>query len=357
MNITRSARTTSNRDYWFDNAKAFLILTVFWGHICECLIRAVPFEGGTPLWLESFFKFIYTFHMPVFMMISGRFAKGRIDRNDWLSAVNKLIVPYIIIQLCMVLFSALVGYSKLSLTAFLSPGYGLWYILVLGIYQIITPLFNKIIHNKWWLFALSLVLMLALTYLPFSLPAPFQRIVNFYPFFLFGYMTSSYSFSFCKKPVFRALSIFMLIGLLLLITKDSVLEIALLSGKRVYFQYKELMGLSRIEVLLITVVRYAAGFLCFPLIMGISGTKKNVFTKMGTNSTYIYILHLFIIVALTALGKRYGILDFCKNEVFALLMLVGAVPLSLLLVSKPVRRVTAPLVAPKISVKKIFPKK
>ena len=45
------------------------------------------------------------------------------------------------------------------------------------------------------------------------LPYGLQRMVSFYPFFLAGYYTSSYSFSFCRKPWFRLLSVLILLGL------------------------------------------------------------------------------------------------------------------------------------------------
>ncbi len=341
------------RDFWFDNAKAFLILCVFVGHICECLIKTVPFEGGTPMWLNNLFKFIYVFHMPVFMIISGRFAKGRVDRNDWVTSINKLIVPYMVVQFFMMLFYCVVGYSKVTATSFFNPGYGLWYIFVLGIYQMITPHLLKIFRHKWLLLPASLIILIILQYQKYAFPTPIPRIINFYPFFIFGYLTAGYSFDFCKKTIFRVLSAFVFIGLFVAINYDSVIEVALLSGKRIYSQYYSLLGISKPELLIITIVRYLAGFLFFLFVMGISPVKKYVGTKLGTNSTYIYILHLFIVVALTALNKSHHILDFCVDETFAILLLIFTVPVSYLLVSAPVMKATRWLVSPNFNLKKL----
>lgn len=353
--MTKSAlnNITVQRNYWYDNAKAFLIISVFMGHICECLIKTVPFESGTPVWLNDIFKFIYVFHMPVFMIISGRFAKGRVDRNDWLTAINKLIVPYIVVQFFMMLFYCIVGYSKVTYTSFFNPGYGLWYILVLGIYQIITPHLLKIFRNKWLLLPASLAIMIVLLYQKYIFPAPIPRIINFYPFFIFGYLTANYSFDFCKKIFFRILSALAFIGLFIAINYDSVLEVALLSGKRIYSQYYTLLGISKPELLVITVIRYLAGFIFFLFVMGISPVKKYVGTRLGTNSTYIYILHLFIVVALTALGKSHHILDFCADEFLAVLLFILTVPVSYILVSSPVMKLTKWLVSPNFNLKKI----
>ena len=342
------------REYWFDNAKAFLILCVFMGHICECLIRAVPFEGGTPEWLNNLFRFIYVFHMPVFMIISGRFAKGRVDRNDWVTSINKLIVPYMVVQFFMLMFYCVIGHSKVTATSFFNPGYGLWYILVLGIYQMVTPHLLKIFRQKWLLLPASLIFLMLLQYQIYAFPTPIPRIINFYPFFIFGYLTANYSFDFCKKTVFRVLSVFAFIGLFIAINYDSVLDVALLSGKRTYSQYYALFGVSKPELLLITIIRYLVGFILFFFVMGISPVKKYAGTKLGTNSTYIYILHLFIVVALTTYGKSNHILDFCTNEVFAILLIILTIPVSYLLVSSPVMKATRWLIAPDFNLKKII---
>jgi fucose 4-O-acetylase-like acetyltransferase len=187
-----------------------------------------------------------------------------------------------------------------------------------------------------------------------AFPAPLPRVFNFYPFFIFGYLTAEYNFDFCKKVVFRILSIFTFIGLFIAINYDSVIDVALLSGKRIYSQYHALLGLSMPKLLTITAIRYLVGFLFFLFVMGISPKKKYVGTKLGTNSTYIYILHLFIVVGLTALNKSHHIIDFCTNEIFAVLLLVLTIPVSYLLVSSPVMKATRWLVAPRFDLKNVI---
>ena len=356
MNKDTQNKVTGQRDYWFDNAKAFLILSVFIGHICDCIISNVNFEHDIPLWINTLYKFIYVFHMPVFMIISGRFAKGRVDRNDWIGAFNKLIIPYIVVQIFMILFYVVTDYSKVTLKTFTRPGYGLWYILVLGIYQIITPHLFKIFRHKWTLLPASLVLMLLYLYFAPILPPPVARIVNFFPFFIFGYLTSKLDFNLLKKPIFRLLSVCVLVGLFILITQDNIIEVAYLSSKRVFVEYNEWLGVSKSEFLVITIVRYLAGFISFFFIMGISPVKKTIFTKIGTRSTFVYILHLFIIVALVAYDKQYNILDFCRNEIYALTMIILTIPASFIIVSSPVRKCTKWLVTPNIDLRKIVKK-
>lgn len=77
------------RDYFFDNARAILILLVVFGHMLQ------PYTSGDK-YLSALYLVIYSFHMPTFLFISGYFAKN-IDKPYYLEKISKrLIVPYMI---------------------------------------------------------------------------------------------------------------------------------------------------------------------------------------------------------------------------------------------------------------------
>ncbi|MGT2357153.1 acyltransferase family protein [Staphylococcus aureus] len=57
------------RDYFFDNARAILILLVVFGHMLQ------PYTSGDK-YLSALYLVIYSFHMPTFLFISGYFAKN-----------------------------------------------------------------------------------------------------------------------------------------------------------------------------------------------------------------------------------------------------------------------------------------
>lgn len=58
---------TRERDYFFDNLKAVLIYLVVLGHFL------LPIRGANPL--VEVKRLIYVFHMPLFVFVSGYFAK------------------------------------------------------------------------------------------------------------------------------------------------------------------------------------------------------------------------------------------------------------------------------------------
>lgn len=349
--------STIHRNAWFDNAKAYLIITVVIGHIAEFLLATVQYDGEKPVWLEVLMKCIYVFHMPVFMSISGRFSKKRIDNGDWIAVINKLVVPYIVAQTIMMLFYSVTGYSSPSNISYFKPGFGLWYLFALSIYQLITPHLIKLFRKKWIILPISLCVALALTFQEVAFLGAFQRVFNYFPFFIFGYLTANHDFAWCKKPIFRVFSGLSVVALVFLVLHfNEIIQVPLLSGKRVYAQYLDLYGYKELSVLILMILRFAGGFAFFPIILGISSIKKNFFTKIGVDSSYVYVLHLFVAIALTAAGKNYNALDFCKNDLWGILLCLAGIPLSFLLVTPPIKKCTRWLVSPNFDLKKIAKK-
>lgn len=74
----------SNREPYFDNVKFILILLVVIGHFIEKII-----------FMDTSFKVIYetiySFHMPLFIFISGYFSKNTLKTNN-----KTILTPYLI---------------------------------------------------------------------------------------------------------------------------------------------------------------------------------------------------------------------------------------------------------------------
>lgn len=331
------------RDYWYDNAKAFLIVCVVIGHLANGI-----FSTSKP-WVVALQEFIYVYHMPAFMVISGRFAKKRIDRGDWVTVVSKVLVPYLIFQTLM-----LVVYSVMKATPekfnYFSPLFGLWYFLNIAVYSLITPFLKKF----KWLFPASLAAALLVGFGFGTLYGAFHRIVCFYPFFLFGYYTYKFDFSFCKKIPFRIVSYiaFALIGLYVLKNVKTV-SFELLCMNKTYAFISNKYDWTMLETLGHTVLRYLFGFIGFFIVMGMMPTKKQFFSYIGIHSVYVYVLHCFLIVLLREFDEDYDILRVLTNKWLLLAYCFSGIPLSFILASKPVRSLTRYFVEPKFDLSKI----
>lgn len=79
-----STITKQNREYLYDNIRGILILLVVLGHALE-YFRLDNKVG------EFLYVFIYLFHMPVFIFISGYFSKNL--KKGRSTAVETFLVP------------------------------------------------------------------------------------------------------------------------------------------------------------------------------------------------------------------------------------------------------------------------
>ncbi|KPC98111.1 Acyltransferase family protein [Geobacillus sp. BCO2] len=80
------------RDYYFDNAKCALMLLVVFGHFLR------PYIDGV-LWVHSLYTWIFFFHMPAFIFISGYFAKKFHEHGYLQKITKKWLIPYVLFQL------------------------------------------------------------------------------------------------------------------------------------------------------------------------------------------------------------------------------------------------------------------
>ena len=345
-------RTKTGRNYWYDNAKAILILMVVLGHLAEDLLKYADF-AVTPRWLVVLYKSIYLIHMPAFMIISGRFAKRRIDNNDWVPVIEKMVIPYIVLQTVQILVRCILDYGSTSKLDFFAPNFGLWYLITLAFYQLITPHLKKV-RGLFWFAMLAAV---AVAFAKESLYGGFHRVVTYYPFFLFGYYLAGYSFEICKKWWFRVVSVLSLALMVFLVTNHvSDIHINMLALNQAFTTYKDGLDVSRGVFLIMLLIRYVAGFLCFFIVLGLAPVAKHFFTYVGTHSTYVYLLHLFVIMFFRALDKHYDFLNQFGTNAGAIFYCMLSIPIVFFLASPWIRKVTSWLVSPDVSLKRIITK-
>ena len=96
------------RIIWFDILKLFAMFLVVWGH---CIQRFIA-EDASDI---EIYRFIYSFHMPLFMCISGFFASNLIN-TDYRTTVYKklrqLILPAITFSVLAAFFTVVKGIAN-----------------------------------------------------------------------------------------------------------------------------------------------------------------------------------------------------------------------------------------------------
>ena len=165
---------TKNRELWIDYTKMFACILVVIGHLLQGLNKA------NIQWNETLYsyidRFIYIFHMPLFMCLSGYLYKKYTKINSWGEYFNflkkKLInlgIPYLVFYLAYVLINMLFSSSVNSqkgiddlLNILTNPMPPFWFLYALFFIFLVTPLLEKIVrNNKVLIFIIAILLHIA----------------------------------------------------------------------------------------------------------------------------------------------------------------------------------------------------
>lgn len=271
------------RDYYFDNARFFLIAFVVFGHLLK------TFVNDNEL-IYSLYKTIYTFHMPAFILVSGFFAKGFYKKGYLAKITKKLILPYIIFQMIYAVYYFYL-YSKSRLTVdLLDPQWSLWFLVSLFCWNIMLLGFAKLKPAMGIFIALSIALAIGYVdsvsnYLSLS------RTFVFFPMFLIGYHLS-------KDHIKQLFTIKMR-------TVAFVVMAAIFIGFYINpdINYKWLLGskpYSELEAASLISMFKRLGFYGLSLIMVFSFLAfvprgQYFFTIWGKQTLYVYLLHGFFV--------------------------------------------------------------
>lgn len=159
------------RDLRVDNVKGFLIILVIMGHLIEGFTR----HNQNGFW--QIYNLIYSFHMPLFVMLSGYLFKDK----GVTSRVITLFIIYAVAQLVMMVPVCIKhGFTWHSI---LNPGYSLWFLLSLGFWNCI---YSNVKHIRY-IFLISLVVSLLVGFIQGDAQVlSWERTLSFFPFYIFG---------------------------------------------------------------------------------------------------------------------------------------------------------------------------
>lgn len=260
-----------HRKFEFDNLKGILIYLVVIGHLTFTFSHA-----NTELAMKIT-SFIYFFHMPLFLIISGYFSKNTISK--------KMIIKLLFFFLCMNISFTIYDYYATGVFSLLMFKYSSWYILLLLIYRLLftNHFVQKIIreHSGEVLLG-SLVVALLAGYLKTDLFI--LRIFENFFYFLFGYLLKMYKPKRkieCNKFFLGVLFLF-LFAIIFLVTTEYSFHIGYYLGE----SYTRMMDIIVKFILCITNVS-----LFLVSIQLIPKKHLPLLTNIGRNSLYIYILH------------------------------------------------------------------
>ena len=234
------------------------------------------------------YTFIYFFHMPVFVFVSGYFSKNVIKCRE--NAIQKFLVPYFV---CCILFQVEsrvlnIGVGKNLGFNLLMPQWGMWYMLALFWWK----LFIKDLCKIRFILPMSLALGLLSGFSrEFTSFLALGRTVNLLFFFMLGYFCTNEHIE-KLRDIPKALGFIPVVLTaisVVLYQKEWYWPMRYLYMKKSYVE-----GAERNEILARILIYVMATTMIFAFI-SLCSSKKKWYTYVGTNSVSVYILHLFLV--------------------------------------------------------------
>ena len=163
-----------SRDPWLDNVKMVLVTLVVIGHA----IGLVEATQGSH-WV---YDFIYLWHIPAFVFVSGYLSKSfEWDRRRMKSLLYTLAIPYLLFEPALFYFRLDVVDEGVTGPLWLEPHWTMWYLIVLLMWRLITPILK--LH---WLFLPLSVIVSLLGGLWDTDALMIPRFLGLLPFFVLG---------------------------------------------------------------------------------------------------------------------------------------------------------------------------
>lgn len=320
------------RDPYLDNAKALLIILVVVGHAIERIDRGSA---------DSVYLWIYLFHMPAFVFVSGYFSRSFVGApRQMASLISVLVAPYVVFQTILALEDWLILGKEFELKLFV-PTFSLWYLIALLVWRLAIPLLRAI---KYPLLFSIVVSVLSVAAGGISQELSGARILSFLPFFTLGLITTPRhieAFTRWTEPLWIRASI----GALFAGTVVAVYLVHDLINRRWLYMYGQVekFGLSdvenmllRIGVLLVATTMALAFFSLVP-------RKRSFMTGLGEKTLQIYLLHTAIIYPLMPLIGSWSGWSFATVTLFIVLAVALTFGLGSPVVITATRWLTNPL--------------
>ncbi|WP_121661101.1 acyltransferase family protein [Metabacillus litoralis] len=316
-----------NRVSYFDNAKFLLIFLVVFGHVIR------PFIDESPI-MMTIYKFVYTFHMPAFILISGYFAKGFKKKGYVSKIAKKLILPYLIFQGIYSVYYFFVEKQNANVLDPLDPHWSLWFLVSLFFWNLF--LFGATRLSAKWSLAIAFIIGLSVGYLEdISNYLSLSRTFVFFPLFLLGFYLRKEHFDYITRVHVRGVA-FSLLSMTFITYFFADFDYEWLFGSKSYAQFGDLtVGSAFIRL----------GFYSLTLVTSLSflaliPTKQTFFTEWGTRTFYVYLLHGFIIQYM----RNTHVVDWMGDFQSIVLLTTLSILLTAILSTKVVKELTSPFI-------------
>ena len=321
---SKKLQSETGREYYFDNLKFLLIFLVVLGHFAELIMRKSEIAKTT--WM-----IIYSFHMPLFIFVSGFFAKNAVKNRNYNKSIMFFIL-YFIMKTVIFIVDKSCG---------LNPNYNFtkinsiqWYIFAMGAWYLISILLRN--ANKKIIFMLSVFFALIIGFdKNIGDIWGVSRILVFYPFFLLGLnINNDKLFKIVKNKgtkIIAPIYLIILVLIFVLFIDKIYLVRPILTGRNPYSSLNN--SIEQFGVL-IRMCWYIVATFTGICIMSLVPKGKTIITNLGQRTISVYFYHAIIIRIFSNLEINYRMYEGLILSIFMVLIFsikCFAIPLEKLL--------------------------
>ncbi|NEW05739.1 fucose 4-O-acetylase [Paenibacillus sp. SYP-B3998] len=316
-------------DTYMLNTRFLLIVCVVIANCIEPLIQQSTV-------MKTLYLIIYTFHIPLFVFVTGYFAKSFQFDYQGVKLLQIIFYQYVIFQSLYSLMDAWVYHAPNVHYSFFIPYSLLWFLFSHICWRFLLPLFKTFKHP----IVVAIIIGVLIGYLPFTgLTLSFSRTLVFFPFFLFGYYyqddhLTGFILAFRK---FSGIILLCLVTIVVLFPLDP---------KWLYssYTYQELGQFSWYAggYRIVIYALQAISCLCF---LSMFPRMPSILTDWGRYTVYVFLLHGLIIKTVIA----SGLFAHLFNPLQMGIVIVSACLLTWVLTQSWARKLSRPLIEPKLT--------
>ena len=306
-------RIRSNRIAKWDNLKFYMILLVVVGHVTGYFLDYSSLAKGVYL-------FIYSFHMPVFIFISGLMSKNAVHERRY-----ETVFQYLVIYIVMKFLETFGNYLATGKTSFhvLWESGPAWFALAVAMFLIAAMLLQNM--NTVWVMGAG-IFVGCVAGLDTHMGDHFasMRILVFFPVFMAGYYCDMRKLLDATSDVWqivikKIVSLVVLLGLLVVfLTNAEELYplIRLFKGKYEYGDM-EFLG-SDMAGIVYRLACYLMWGILILAVINLTSSAERIYTWLGKRTMAIFIWHTFVIILVMKVFAVKSLLLFNLQHTFVI---------------------------------------
>ncbi|WP_148499845.1 acyltransferase family protein [Paenibacillus ihumii] len=318
---------------FFLNLRFLLMICVFIGNAIEPLIQDITAMHALYMW-------IFTFHMPLFVFVTGYFAKANLLGQPGRRLMLQISLQYVIFQSLYSILDVTVFKVQNVHHSFFAPYLLLWFLASHFCWRLLLILLSK--WTPLQQLAASLTLGVLVGYLQVDGAwLSLSRTFVYLPFFIAGYHFSFVSAAKLFTPGVRISA-----GALAAVLLGAVslwghyIDPGWLYGSMTFSQ----LGHSEWYAGTYRLALYALQLLAGIAFLAVVPLQESRLTDLGRRTLYVFLLHGFII-RFAAVSPLY---KYVTNTAASVLLVIGAILLTLLLSHSLIRKWTSPVIEPPV---------